>query len=113
MTVGEMVKQAELEVKAAGDHLDIEVTGGFTGDLISAVMAKAKQGNVWITWHSHANIVAAAVVVDLAAIILVSNRKPKQETIQNAQQEGIPILVSKLGAFDIVARLHGLGIKGA
>ncbi len=113
MTVGEMMKQAELEVKSAADHLDTEVTGGYSGDLISTVMANAKQGNVWVTWHVHPNIVAASVIVKLAAIILVSGRQPEQETIQKAQQEGIPILVSKLPAFEIIGRLYSMGIPGA
>ncbi len=113
MTVGEMTKQAELEVKAAADHLDTEVTGGYSADLISTVMANAKEGNVWVTWHVHPNIVAAALIVKLAAIILVSGRQPEQETIQKAQQEGIPILGSSLPAFEIIGRLYGMGIPGA
>jgi hypothetical protein len=113
MTVDEMVQQAGLEVKAAADRLDAEVTGGFAADLLSAVMANAKQGNVWVTWHVHPNIVAAALVVKLAAIILVSGRQPEEETIQKAQQESIPILVTNLPAFEIIGRLHGLGISGA
>ncbi len=113
MTVGEMIKQAELEVMAGANHLDTEVTGGNSCDLISAVMANAKQGNVWVTWHVHPNIAAAAVIVKLAAIILVSGRQPEEDTIQKAQQEGIPILVTKLSAFEIIGKLHGMGIPGA
>jgi hypothetical protein len=113
MTVNEMVQQAELEVKAGADRLDAEVTGGFSGDLISAVMANANQGNVWVTWHVHPNIVAAAVVTKLAGVIIVSSRQLEEETIQKAQQEGIPILVSKLPAFETIGRLHSIGIPGA
>ncbi len=113
MTIQEMLQQVELEVKSASDHLDTEVTGGYSGDLISAMMADAKQGNVWVTWHVHPNIVAAGLIVKLAAIILVSGRQPEEDTIQKAQQEGIPILVSKLPAFEIIGKLHGMGIPGA
>ncbi len=112
MTIQEMLQQVELEVKSASDHLDAEVTGGYSGDLISAMMANAKQDDVWVTWHVHPNIVAAAVIVKLAAIILVSGRQPEQETIQKAQQEDIPILVSKLPAFEVVGKLYGIGIPG-
>jgi hypothetical protein len=112
MTVGEMIKRAELEVKSANDHLDNEVTGGYSGDLISAMMANAEQGNVWVTWHVHPNIVAAGLIVKLAAIILVSGRQPEQETIQKAQQEGMPILVSKLPAFELIGKLYEIGISG-
>jgi hypothetical protein len=75
-------------------------------------MANGDEGNVWVTWHVHPNIVAAAVVVKLAAIVLVAGRKPEAETIQRAQQEGLPILGSSLPAFEVVGRLHDMGILG-
>jgi hypothetical protein len=108
-----MVRRAELEVKTAADHLDVEVTGGYSGDLLSTVMANAEQGYVWVTWHVHPNIVAAALVVKLAAIVLVSGRQPEEETVRKAEEEGLPILVSKLPAFEIIGRLHSMGISGA
>ena len=113
MTVNEIVQSAGLEVKAASDHLDTEVTGGYSGDLLSTVMANAKQGNVWITWHVHPNIVAAALIVKLAAIILVFGRQPEEETLRKAEQEGVPILVTELSAFEIISRLHSMGVSGA
>jgi predicted transcriptional regulator len=112
MTVNEMAERAELEVLVGADGLDVEVTGGYAADLLSTVMANAKQGNVWVTWHVHPNIVAAALIVKLAAIILVSGRQPEQETVQKAQQEGVPILGSSLPAFEIIGRLQGMGILG-
>ena len=113
MTVFEMVQRAELEVKTASDRLDAEVTGGYAGDLISTVMANAKEGNVWVTWHAHPNIVAAAVVAKLSAIVLVSGRQVEEETARKAEEEHLPILLSKLPAFELVGRLHGMGISGA
>ena len=113
MTVNEMAQRAELEVKAGANHLDVEVTGGYAGDLISTVMANAKEGNVWVTWHAHPNIVAAALVVKLAAIVLFDGRQPEEETVHKAEQEGVPILVSKLLAFEIIGKLYGMGILGA
>ena len=113
MTVREMVEQVELEVKTGADQLDAEVTGGYAGDLISAVMANAKQGNVWVTWHTHPNIVAAALITKLSAIVLICGRQPEEETIRKAQEEGLPILLSSLPAFELIGKLHGMGIPGA
>ncbi len=112
MTVREMVEQVELEVKTGADQLDAEVTGGYAGDLISAVMANAKQGNVWVTWHAHPNIAAAALVTKLSAIVLICGRLPEEETIRKAEEEGLPILLSKLPGFELIGRLHGMGIPG-
>jgi len=107
-----MAQRLELEVKAAAEHLDAEVTGGYAGDLLSSVIANARAGNVWVTWHAHPNIVAVALLTKLAAVVLVAGRAPEDETAQKAQEEGIPILVSKLPAFELVGRLHGMGISG-
>ena len=112
MTVSEMIRRAELEVKTAAGHLDAEVTGGYACDLLSAVMANAKEGNVWVTWHTHQNIVAVALLAKLAAIVLVAGRQPEEETARKAEEEGLPILTSKLHTFEIVGRLHALGIVG-
>ncbi len=113
MTVAEMAQRAGLVVKAGADYLDTEVTGGYAADLLSAVLANAKQGNVWVTWHVHSNIVAVASVAKLAAIILVCGREPQETTIQKAEEEGISILISELPAFEIVGKLHGMGVSGA
>ena len=112
MTIEQIVQQLGLTVTAGGDQLGTEVTGGYSGDLISAAMANAQQGNIWVTWHVHPNIVAAGLVVKLAAIILVSGREPEQETIRKADEEGVPILVSDLPAFEIIGQLHEMGISG-
>ena len=112
MTVEQIVQQLGLDVKAAADKLDTEVTGGYSGDLISAVMTNAQQGNVWVAWHIHPNIVAAGLVVKLAAIILVCGREPEKETIERADEEGMPILVSNLSAFETIGKLYDMGISG-
>ncbi len=108
-----MAQRAELEVRTAAGRLDAEVTGGYACDLLSAVMANAQEGDVWVTWHTHPNIVAVALLAKLAAIVLVAGRLPEEETARKAEEEGVPILTTKLHAFEIVGRLHALGIQGA
>ena len=112
MIVSEMVKRAELDAQTAASALDAEVTGGYACDLLSAVMANAKEGDVWVTWHTHQNIVAVALLVRISAIILVAGRQPDEETARKAEEEDLPILTSKLHAFEIIGKLHALGIVG-
>jgi predicted membrane-bound dolichyl-phosphate-mannose-protein mannosyltransferase len=81
-------------------------------DLLSDVMANSKEGDVWITLQVHPNIIAVATLKDLAGIIIVQGRKPEKETIEKAQSENIPILVSDLQAFEIAGRLYQMGISG-
>jgi hypothetical protein len=113
MKLADLVDKLNLEVRSARDRLGQEVTGGYASDLLSDVIANGCEGNVWITLQIHQNIVAVAVMKDLAGIILVNGRQPEEETVEKAEAENIPVMVSNLPAFELVGRLYGLGVRGA
>jgi hypothetical protein len=113
MTLNDLVKEFGLEVKAASKNLDRKVKSGYVSDLLSDVMAHADDGTLWVTLHIHQNIVAVALHKDLAGILLVQGRQPEADTIAKAEEEGIPILVSGLSAFELVGRLYKAGLRGA
>ncbi|MEW6607970.1 MAG: serine kinase [bacterium] len=110
MKLKEIVEKLNLEVKSAPEMLDKEVTGGYVSDLLSDVMANAREGNIWVTLQIHQNIVAVASLKEIRGIILVNNRQPDEDTLQKAIHEKIPILVSKLSTFELVGKLYQLPI---
>lgn len=111
MKLQELINSLSLEVKTASSNLTNDVTGGYVSDLLSDVIANSKEGNVWITLQTHQNIVAVATLKELSGIILVNNRTPDKETLKKAENEGLPIMVSHLPAFEIVGRLYTLGLR--
>ncbi|HUT88849.1 MAG TPA: hypothetical protein VMY37_05105 [Thermoguttaceae bacterium] len=113
MKLADLVDQLNLEVRSAPGRLDQEVTGGYASDLLSDVIAHGREGDVWVTLQIHQNIVAVAIMKDLAGIILVSGREPEEDTVGKAEAESIPVMVSRLPAFELVGRLYGLGVRGA
>jgi|SRR3990172_8856240 hypothetical protein len=113
MKLEDLVREFGLEVKAGAGLLDRDVTGGYASDLLSDVLAHAVDGNVWVTLHIHQNIVAVAAHKGLAGIILVQGRQPEKDTVAKAAEEGIPVMVSALPAFELVGRLYKAGIRGA
>ena len=112
MKLEELVKAAGLRVETGGDALERSVSGGYASDLLSDVMANSREGDVWVTLQVHPNIVAVAALKELAGIIIVQGKKPETETVKKAQQEGIPLMVSELQAFEIIGKLYHLGISG-
>jgi serine kinase of HPr protein (carbohydrate metabolism regulator) len=106
MKVREIVDKFDLKVLTAPDRLDVEVSGGYTSDLLSDVMANSRPGNIWITLQTHQNIVAVAKLKSLAAIVLVNNRTPDPETLKSAEEENVPLLSSGDPAFKISAKLY-------
>ena len=111
MKLRELVESMQFQVRAAAGALDREVTGGYASDLLSDVLAHATDGDLWVTLQSHENVVAVASLKGVVGIVLVSGREPQEETLEKAESEGIPILVSALPAFDLVGRLYGLGLR--
>jgi predicted transcriptional regulator len=112
MTVRELVQALGLEVLTPPSGLDQEITGGYVSDLLSDVIAHAKAGHVWITLQTHRNIIAVATLKELAAIALVAGRTPDSETLAKAREEDVPVLASRLPAFELAGRLYQLGVRG-
>lgn len=112
MTLKEIADRLALAVQTAPDKLDVEVTGGYASDLLSRVMAKAQKGNIWVTLQSHPNIVAVAVLLDLAGIVVTEGRDLEPDTVEKASEKGVPILTTPHSTFTIVGKLAQLGVPG-
>jgi len=110
--VREIVANLNLEIINEGEHLDDSVEGGYVGDLLSDVIASAREKFVWVTIQVHENIIAVATLKDLSAIILAKNSTPLDETLKNAREEGVTLLRSSMDSFRIVAALSERGITG-
>ena len=108
----ELVQKLNLSVRSAKWSLDREVIGGYASDLLSDVLANSEEGNIWITLQIHQNIIGVASIKDLAGIILINGREPEPETVEKADAENIPVMVSELPAFELVGRLFNMGIGG-
>lgn len=112
MTLSEIVDSLGLDVRAGGSALANEVRGGYASDLVSDVIAHGREGDLWVTLQTHQNTVAVASMKALAAIVLVNGREPEPDTLEKAGEEGIPLLVSALPAFELIGRLYTLGLSG-
>ncbi|MCG8471982.1 MAG: hypothetical protein MI742_09010 [Desulfobacterales bacterium] len=110
MRVKDLVERYNLEVEAGEKGLNREVQLGHCGDLLSEVIANAGQGAVWITVQGHQNIVAVAVLRELAAVVIASGNRPDPETCEKAEAEGIPILSYAGQAYELAGRLYSDGI---
>lgn len=112
ITLKKIVEELALTVKTGEEQLiEKKVTGGYVSDLMSDVIANSKEGQLWVTIQAHQNIVAVAVLKELAGIIIANGKEPERETIERAQKENVPILLSKLPSFEIAGRLYNLGLR--
>jgi hypothetical protein len=112
MKLSEIVEKLGLKIRTGGGKLDREVSRGYASDLMSDVIAHSMKNDIWVTIQVHLNIVAVASMKELSCIVLINGKEPEKETLEKAEAEGIPILVSDLPAFELIGRLYQLGISG-
>lgn len=107
MTVSELSKIDELQVVCmpSGDRV---INGAYIGDLLSWVMGRAKEGNVWITIMSNSNTVAVASLADVSCVILAEGVTLEDSVIETAIQNNINIFSTNLTAYDTAVMLSNL-----
>jgi len=110
MNLHEVINKLGLTVCCGSPDMDCKVTGAYVSDLLSNVIATAKQGDVWITVQSHVNVVAVSVLKELAAVIIVQGREPAESTIQKAKEENVIILLSQQSAYQVAGKLYQIGV---
>lgn len=105
MNVKELAEKYGLTVLAGKSGLDRAVNGGYSGDLLSEVMGNAGLGSVWLTVQAHQNIVAVAVLREMAAIVVTGGATPAPETLDKADAENIPVLTYPGSSFELACKM--------
>jgi hypothetical protein len=90
--------------------LTADVKAGYTSDLLSHVLAKCDAGAAWVTVQTHLNVIAVAVLLDMACIIVPDGVEVEQPSIDKANEEGMAVLVCEKSAYEICGLLFKNGI---
>jgi len=110
MTVKEVVERLQLELLNDA-NLDRPITGGYASDLLSCVLAGAKEGNIWVTLQAHVNVIAVASLIGLAAVVMTEGARPDEVTLAKAREEGINLLATQENTFTVVGKLAKMGVE--
>ena len=112
MNLEQIISNLHLEVLTTNKPFsEVFPSGGYTSDLLSCVMAGAKQQNLWITLQSHSNIVAIAALLEISAVIITEDARPDEATISKANEENVILLATKEFSYSIVGKLWEMGLK--
>ena len=110
MTIAELIPLIEAENQIANADLNKEISCGYTCDLLSWVMAHGDEGMAWVTVQTNMNVIAVALLSDMACVILPENIQMEKESLDKAAAEGLCVLKSPLTGYEICGRLHAAGI---
>lgn len=108
MKVQEIAKALGWELLTEDSGQDREVLGLYAGDLLSWVMGRAKEGDLWFTVMGNVNAVAVATLADVSAIVLTEAASLDEEAKTRAQSRGISIYRSAEPTAVAVIQTQGL-----
>ncbi|MBQ2768249.1 MAG: hypothetical protein IJF49_09290 [Clostridia bacterium] len=107
MKLSEIIDRLALEVLTPLPE-DREVTGGYTGDLLSWVMGRAESNMLWITIMTNVNILAVASLRDLPAVLIAEGAEIDAAVLDKAREQEIALLRSPKSAYTLCAELADL-----
>ena len=99
MTVAELMERIGAVNQTPEIDTGKQVTCGYCCDLLS-----------WVMVQTHMNVVAVAVLADMACIVLPESITMEGESLQKAKDEDMVVLSSPLTAYEICGRMAASGI---
>lgn len=107
MQLTEIIDKLGLEVLSLADGTR-DVTGGYTGDLLSWVMGRAERDMLWITIMTNVNILAVAALRELPAVLIAEGAEIAPEVVAKAAEQEITLLRSPKSAYTLCVELGRL-----
>jgi hypothetical protein len=107
MTIREAAAALNAEI-LQGEFEDTPLAGAYTSDLLSDVMANAKDGGALITIQAHKNTVAVATLVNISVIVICNSRPAPDDMIEAAKDEGIAVIRTRENQFTVSGKLYDL-----
>jgi predicted transcriptional regulator len=108
MKVSELVKKGNF--KAFNESGDKEIQGVYISDMVSDIIGIGP-GNLLITLQTHKNLIAAANLVDVAAVVFSRGKIPTEDVIALANKAGIGLLGFEGDTWTLAKKLYELGVR--
>ncbi|NLN06380.1 MAG: hypothetical protein GX167_02020 [Firmicutes bacterium] len=112
MKIREIAEILGATIEVQGDSLDLEVDAAFGSDLMSDVMAYAKDNVLLLTGLVSPQVIRTAEMMDIKTVVLVRGKKPDHCMIQLAEEKGITLLSTKDTMFVSCGKLYSTGLTG-
>jgi predicted transcriptional regulator len=108
MKVSELVEKGSF--KAFNEPGDKEIMGVYISDMVSDIIGIGP-GNLLITLQTHKNLIAAANLVDVAAVVFSRGKTPTEDVIALASKAGIGLLGFDGDTWTLAKKLYELSIR--
>ena len=109
MKVSDLAEKTGLS--SLNEYKDRDVEGVYISDMVSDIITGAKANGVLVTLQTHKSLIAAANLVDVAAVVFVRGKRPAEDVIELAGKAGIGLFVADMDTWSFAMKLTEIGVK--
>ena len=110
MKVSELAEKTGLKALTTCEK-DKEIEGVYISDMVSDIITGAQAGGLLVTLQTHKSLIAAANLVDVAAVVFVRGKKPADDVVGLAKKAGIGLFVANADTWTFAKTLMEIGIR--
>jgi predicted transcriptional regulator len=112
MTVEQIRNTLRAQVLCGEDALATEVFAACGSDMMSDVLAFAKEQAVLLTGLINPQVVRTAEMMDMKCVVFVRGKRPGEDVLALARERGIIVLCTKFEMFSACGLLYAAGLHG-
>ena len=112
MTIREVKELVDGKVLVGEERLDTPVETACGSDLMSDVLAFVDEKTVLITGLTNPHVIRTSEMLDLKCLVFVRGKIPTEDILDNAEEQGLVVITSRLTAFSACGLLYDAGLRG-
>lgn len=112
MLLSDVQQILKADVLTGNERLESEVVVGCGSDLMSDVLAFAKEKAVLVTGILNPQVIRTAEMVDMKCVVFARGKTPTEEIINLAKEKKIVVMKTKYSLFQACGLLYTGGLRG-
>jgi hypothetical protein len=108
MKISELVEK--LGLTKFNEVADKDIRGVYISDMVSDIIG-IQEGNLLVTLQTHKNLIAAANLVDVAAVVYARGKTPPEDVAALATRARIGLLGFDGDTWTLAKKLYELGVR--
>ena len=112
MIIKDIVDAVKADVLTNYQDSSADIKYGFASDLMSDVLAYGRSDSLLITGLNNPQVIRTVEMLDINAVLFVRGKRPCEEVIELAKENGITILATDYTMFKTCGLLVMNGMEG-
>lgn len=110
MTIAQAAAFLDCQLVCGEQNLDKPLTSACGADLMSDVLAFAKENCILLTGMVNPHVVRTAEMLDVPCIVFVRGKKPAEDVMELAQEIGVTLMTCEYTLYEACGRLYVQGL---